>query len=171
MMSLRLHTKPFEKFLTVFLGACILAIFPTLQLARAGPENSFDRQTQCQWVRASGQTNWSLTTKTLSPEPLEEYLVNEDVNIITGLYTRSYSRQQDGVIDYKTARQILISEYNEHWNSVVETKEFPLLYWEDDDQDGEFDMWIDRQGDGSPCDIVPYQIYENASGAMPMGLH
>ena len=91
-------------------------------------------------------------------EPDEAYLVDEDVNIITGLYTREYSLRQDGVIDYKTARQIIISEYNEHWNSVVETKEFPLFYWHDEKRNGEWAMYVDQQVEGCTCDIVPYQV-------------
>ena len=69
-------------------------------------------------------------------EPEEAYLVDEDINIVTGLYTREYSLHQDGVVDYKTARQIIISEYNEYWNSVLETKEFPLFYWHDGKRGG-----------------------------------
>ena len=91
------------------------------------------------------------------PEPEEAYLVDEDVNIVTGLYTREYSLRQDGVVDYKTARQIIISEYNKYWNSVVETKEFPLLYWHDAKRDGNWTMYVDQQVEGCACDIVPYE--------------
>lgn len=89
-------------------------------------------------------------------EPNEDFLVNEDVNIITGLYTREYSLSGTGIVDYKTARQIIISEYNEYWNSVVETKEFPLFYWHDANHDGAFDMWVDQKVEGCACDIHPY---------------
>lgn len=34
-------------------------------------------------------------------------------------------------IDFKTARQIITSEYNEHWNPGVETRESPLFNWHD----------------------------------------
>ena len=90
-------------------------------------------------------------------EPEETYLVNEDVNIVTGLYTREYSLRQDEVVDYKTARQIIISEYNKHWNSVVETKEFPLFYWHDAKRNGEWAMYVDQQVEGCTCDIIPYE--------------
>jgi len=90
-------------------------------------------------------------------EPNEDFLVNEDVNIITGLYTREYSLSGTGIVDYKTARQIIISEYNEYWNSVVETKEFPLFYWHDANHDGAFKMWVDQKVEGCSCDIQPYQ--------------
>ena len=96
----------------------------------------------------------------LPPEPNEDFLVSEDVNIITGFYTREYSLAQNGVVDYKTARQIVLSEYNEYWNSVVETREFPLFYWHDANQDGAFKMWVDRKVEGCSCDIIPYEIYD-----------
>jgi hypothetical protein len=89
-------------------------------------------------------------------EPDEDHLVREDVNIILGLYYREYSLKQDGIVDFKTARQILISEYNEHWNTVVETKEWPLFYWVDEDRDGEFDHYVDQEVQGHHKDIIPY---------------
>ncbi len=89
-------------------------------------------------------------------EPSDEYLVNEDINITTGLYHREYSLAGNGIVDYKTARQILVAGYNEYWNTVVETKAFPLFYWYDADQDGHFAMWVDRQVEGCTCDIVRY---------------
>ncbi|HNP61987.1 MAG TPA: hypothetical protein PKM72_14160 [Nitrospirales bacterium] len=92
------------------------------------------------------------------PEPDEAYLVDEDINIVTGLYMREYSLRKDGIVDYKTARQILISEYNEHWNSVVETKEWPLFYWHDVNRDGHWSMYVDRKVNGCTCDIVPYEV-------------
>ncbi|MCA9419741.1 MAG: hypothetical protein KC592_01910 [Nitrospira sp.] len=95
--------------------------------------------------------------ETPPPEPDESHLVEEDVNIMTGLYIRKYSLQQDGVVDYKTARQILISEVNEHWNTVVETKEWPLFYWYDEKRDGHWTMYVDPQLKGCTCDIVPYE--------------
>ncbi len=92
----------------------------------------------------------------LPPEPGEEYLINEDVNTVVGFYYREYSLGRDGIVDYKTARQILSAEYSEEWNTIVETKEFPLFYWYDADHDGQFGMWIDRRVEGCPCDIVRY---------------
>jgi len=95
-------------------------------------------------------------------EPGEERLMNEDVNIITGLYTREYSLTGSGVVDYKTARQIVLSEYNEYWNSVVDTREFPLFYWYHANHDGQFEMWVDRKVEGCRCDIHPHEpLQEN----------
>ncbi len=74
----------------------------------------------------------------LPPEPSEAFLVREHANMLIGLYFREYSLPGNGIIDYRTARQILLAEYNEHWDTVGETKAYPLFYWYDADQDGEF---------------------------------
>ncbi|GJL50273.1 MAG: hypothetical protein NPIRA01_15000 [Nitrospirales bacterium] len=103
---------------------------------------------------------WSLTAIASAAPPIEpedEYLVNEEVNSIAGLYFREYSLMQNGVIDYKTARQIIVSEYNEFWNTVVHTKEHPLFYWYDENQDGHMYMWVDQKVEGCSCDIILYE--------------
>lgn len=92
----------------------------------------------------------------LPSEPGEENLINEDVNIVNGLYMREYSPRGDGIIDYRTARQIIRSEYNDYGDTVVEATPHPLFYWYDADETGIFTMWIDPKGDGCTCDIVPY---------------
>jgi hypothetical protein len=89
-------------------------------------------------------------------EPGETHLINEDVNIITGLYTREYSLKGDGVVDYKTARQIIFYENNKFWNTVVETVEWPLFYWLDDNRDGVFDQFVDQRVEGKSAYIIPY---------------
>lgn len=94
--------------------------------------------------------------ESLPVEPGDENLVEEDVNIVTGLYTREYSLHGDGVIDFRTARQIIHSEYNDYGDTVVEAMPHPLFYWYDANETGLFSMWIDPKGDGCQCDIVPY---------------
>ena len=106
----------------------------------------------------------------LPPEPAEKYLINEDVNIITGLYTREYSLDGTGIVDYKTARQIVLSEYNEYWNTVVDVIEFPLFYWHDADHNGTFDMWVDRKVEGCTCDIYPYAPLEKSQSVISQRL-
>ncbi|GJL68607.1 MAG: hypothetical protein NPIRA06_12420 [Nitrospirales bacterium] len=89
-------------------------------------------------------------------EPDEANLINEDVNIITGLYIREYSLKGDGIVDYKTARQIIFYENNKFWNTVVETVEWPLFYWLDDNRDGVFDQFVDQRVEGDEDYIIPY---------------
>jgi hypothetical protein len=96
------------------------------------------------------------SAEVLPSEPGDEHLVNEDVNIVNGLYTREYSLHGDGTIDYRTARQIIRSEYNDYGDTVVEATPHPLFYWYDAKESGVFSMWIDPKGNGCTCDIVPY---------------
>jgi len=98
----------------------------------------------------------------LPTEPVEEFLVNEDVNIATGLYTREYSLHNKGAIDYRTARQIIDSRQNDYGNTVVDTTPHPLFYWYDEKGKGAFTMWIDPEGQGCQCDIVPYTALDTA---------
>lgn len=89
-------------------------------------------------------------------EPADDHLINEEVDYVVGFYFREYSVADNGVVDYRTARQILTAEPGEYHTMVIEAKEFPLFYWYDGDQDGEFDVWIDRNVQGCVCDIVQY---------------
>lgn len=95
-------------------------------------------------------------TADMPKEPGEANLINEDVNIMTGLYIREYSLQGDGIVDYKTARQIIFYENNKFWNTVVETVEWPLFYWLDDNRDGVFDQFVDQRVEGNEDFIIPY---------------
>ncbi len=153
----------------IFLGTVLAILILDLSNTRGEHHVSTDRNTQCAWVLTATSQAQTSAIHPLSPEPDDELLLEEDVNIVTGLYTRSYSRRQNGAIDYQTARQIITSEYNTYWNTVVETKEFPLFYWEDSNQDGTFEMWVDQQGDGYPCDIIPYQRYDNSQDTQLAG--
>ncbi len=106
----------------------------------------------------------------LPPEPGEAFLVNEEANLLVGLYVREYSVAGNGIIDYRTARQILASEQNAYGNAVVETKEFALFYWYDADQDGDFEQWIDREVNGCTCDIVRYDVQGQMPSSTPATL-
>ncbi|MBA3614011.1 MAG: hypothetical protein H0W49_14095 [Nitrospirales bacterium] len=89
-------------------------------------------------------------------EPGEANLIHEDVNIITGLYIREYSLKGDEIVDYKTARQIIFYENNKFWNTVVETEEWPLFYWFDQNRDGMFDQYVDQRVEGKREYIILY---------------
>ena len=92
----------------------------------------------------------------LPDEPGDEHLVKEDVNTFLGFYVREYSLARNGTIDYRTARQVLLSGQDDPQNTAVEAEEYPLFYWYDHDQDGNFEMWVDRKVQGCACDIVRY---------------
>ncbi len=89
-------------------------------------------------------------------EPGEANFNHEDVNIVTGLYIREYSLKGDEIVDYKTARQIIFYENNKIWNTVVETEEWPLFYWVDENRDGIFDHYVDRRVEGKREYITLY---------------
>ena len=95
--------------------------------------------------------------------------MNEDVNIATGLYTREYSLHNNGAIDYRTARQIIDSRQNDYGNTVVDTTPHPLFYWYDEKGKGAFTMWIDPEGQGCQCDIVPYTALAGDVGRLAAG--
>ena len=93
----------------------------------------------------------------LPEEPGDDFLVNEEIDTFVGFYVREYSLTQNGVVDYRTARQILGLGLTDNRDTELETKNFPLFYWYDEDQDGRFEMWVDRKVEGCRCDITPYQ--------------
>ncbi len=103
-----------------------------------------------------GIAGWAFATP-LPKEPGDDYLLNEEVNTFVGFYIREYSLARNGIVDYRTARQIVGFELDERRNTTLQTKNFPLFYWYDEDQDGRFEMWVDRKVEGCPCDITPYQ--------------
>ena len=111
----------------------------------------------------------TIVAQGLPTEPAEEFLVNEDVNIATGLYIREYSLQKNGVIDYRTARQIIDSRHNDYGNTVVDATPHPLFYWYDEKGIGAFTMWIDPEGQGCQCDIVPYTALAGDMGDSAVG--
>ncbi len=103
---------------------------------------------------------WGLTgpglANPLPPEPGDDQLIHEDVDYVVGFYFREYSVAENGVVDYRTARQIQSTEPSESHTVVIEAKQFPLFYWYDNDQDGQFEMWVDQNVEGCACDIVRY---------------
>lgn len=64
--------------------------------------------------------------QTIPIEPNDQFLVNEEVYVITGLSIRDSSLSQDGVVDDRTARHILHVAHNDHDNTVVDTLPNPL---------------------------------------------
>ncbi|HBP86596.1 MAG: hypothetical protein KC592_00840 [Nitrospira sp.] len=110
----------------------------------------------CGLLLSLGLVGSGIAAADMPNEPSEANLINEDVNIITGLYIREYSLKGDGIVDYKTARQIIFYENNKFWNTVVETEEWPLFYWVDANRDGIFDQYVDQRVEGKREYIIPY---------------
>lgn len=56
-------------------------------------------------------------------------------------------------------------EYNDYGESVIEATAHPLFYWFDETKTGVFSMWIDQEGDGCDCHIVPYTAVSRTARA------
>ncbi len=96
----------------------------------------------------------------LPAEPPEKFLVNEQVDLVVGLYTRNYAVLSE-TINYITVRQIVRIDMDEFTGSWVETIEYPLFYLFDWDGDGAFEdgeMFVDSKVEGQRSDIIPYSI-------------
>ncbi len=75
---------------------------------------------------------------------------------ILGLLFRSYSLKDNGHVDYRTARHILGISYDDPASEEPDVAPFPLLYWYDADQNGQWEMWVDREETGQPTEAVRY---------------
>jgi hypothetical protein len=87
----------------------------------------------------------------LPNEPGEELLVAQSSDTIIGLLFRDYSLRGNGQVDYRTARHILGISYDDPASEEPDVALFPLFYWYDANQDGQWEMWVDRdETAGSP---------------------
>ena len=91
----------------------------------------------------------------LPNEPGEELLVAQSSDTIIGLLFRDYSLRGNGQVDYRTARHILGISYDDPASEEPDVALFPLFYWYDAKQDGQWEMWVDRDERG-PADAVHY---------------
>jgi len=92
----------------------------------------------------------------LPNEPGEELLVAQSSNTIIGLLFRDYSLRGNGQVDYRTARHILGISYDDPASEEPDVALFPLFYWYDANQDGQWEMWVDRDETGQLTDAVRY---------------
>ncbi len=92
----------------------------------------------------------------LPDEPSEELLVAQSSDTIIGLLFRDYSLRGNGRVDYRTARHILGISYDDPASEEPDVALFPLLYWYDANQDGQWEMWVDRDETGRLTDAVRY---------------
>ena len=74
----------------------------------------------------------------LPNESGEDCLVTQSYDTILGLLVRDYSLRGNGQVNYRTARHIMGISFVRH----------PLFYWYDANQDGRWEMWIDRDEEG-----------------------
>ena len=89
-------------------------------------------------------------------EPGEEFLVEQSYDTIVGFLIRGYSLRGNGTVDYRTARQIMEVSYNDPAAGELDVAPYPIFYWYDAEQNGHWEMWVDREGRGHLADIVRY---------------
>lgn len=89
-------------------------------------------------------------------EPGDELLVGQSYDTIVGLLIREYSLRGNGQVDYRTARQIMGIAYDDPATEQVDVAANPIFYWYDARQDGQWHMWVDREGQGRLADVERY---------------
>jgi hypothetical protein len=93
-------------------------------------------------------------------EPGEEFLVEQSYDTIVGLLFRAYSLHRDGEVDYRTARQIMGISYDDPASAELDVAPYPIFYWYDPKQDGQWELWMDPDGEGRLTDAVRYSVTE-----------
>jgi hypothetical protein len=98
----------------------------------------------------------SQANQSIPEEPGEELLVEQSYDTIAGLLFREYSLRGNGQVDYRTARQIMGLSYDDPATEALDVAPNPIFYWYDAEQDGQWEMWVDRDGEGRLADAVHY---------------
>ena len=92
----------------------------------------------------------------LPDEPGEEFLVTQSYDTIIGLLFRDYSLQGNGQVDYRTARHIMGISFDDPASEEPDVALHPLFYWYDANQDGQWEMWVDRDEEGHLTNAMRY---------------
>ena len=98
----------------------------------------------------------SFANPLLPNEPGEEFLVEQSYDTIIGLLFRDYSLRRNGQVDYRTARHILGISYDDPASEEPNVAPYPFFYWYDANQDGQWEMWVDRDEEGQLPNAVRY---------------
>ncbi|MCW5799025.1 MAG: hypothetical protein KIT40_11025 [Nitrospira sp.] len=92
----------------------------------------------------------------LPHEPGDELLIEQTFDAVVGLLFRDYSLRGNGHVDYRTARHILGISYDDPASQEPDVALHPLVYWYDPHQDGQWELWIDREEEGHLVDVTRY---------------
>ena len=93
---------------------------------------------------------------TLPSEPGDELLIEQTFDSVVGLLFRDYSLRGNGQVDYRTARHIMGISYDDPASEEPDVALYPLFYWYDANQDGQWEMWVDRDEAGHLANAMPY---------------
>jgi hypothetical protein len=108
-------------------------------------------QTVCLAVTVAFCSAWpavSNANSSLPNEPSEDCLVEQSYDTILGLLFRDYSVRRNGQVDYRTACHIMGVSYDDPASGEPTVAPYPFMYWYDANQDGQWEMWIDRDEEG-----------------------
>lgn len=83
-------------------------------------------------------------------------LVEQSYDTILGLLFRDYSLRGNGHVDYRTARHIMGMSYDDPASEALDVASYPFFYWHDANQDGRWEMWIDREEAGHLAHAARY---------------
>ncbi len=92
----------------------------------------------------------------LPDEPADELLIEQTFDSAVGFLFRDYSLRGNGQVDYRTARHILGISFDDPASQEPDVASHPLFYWYDPDQDGRWELWIDREEEGHLVDVTRY---------------
>lgn len=102
---------------------------------------------------------WPIPSHAESPlpsEPGDDLLMEQIFDSSVGLLFRDYSLSGDGHVDYRTARHILGISFDDPASQEPDVAPHPLFYWYDPNQDGHWELWIDREEDGRLANATRY---------------
>ena len=92
----------------------------------------------------------------LPREPGDECLIEQTFDSVVGLLFRDYSLRGNGQVDYRTARHILGISFDDPASQEPDVALHPIFYWYDPDQNGRWELWIDREEEGHLVDVTRY---------------
>lgn len=102
---------------------------------------------------------WSIPSHAEPPipsEPGDDLLLEQIFDSSVGLLFRDYSLRGNGHVDYRTARHILSISFDDPAIEEPDVTPHPLFYWYDPNQDGQWELWIDREEEGRLVDVTRY---------------
>ena len=115
------------------------------------------RRTYCLSALLALSMVWPTASHADAPiphEPGDERLIAQSYDSVAGFLFRDYSLRANGQVDYRTARHILSISYDDPASDEPDVALHPLFYWYNPPQDGQWELWIDREEEGHLVDVT-----------------